>query len=277
MKTYLPFNERRADLLVIWKEMFSELADSRELIWQLFRRDFLSSYKQSILGYVWAIVMPLVMVGAFVFLNRSGLVNIGNTSTPYPVYALAGLSVWQIFSSGLMTCTNSLVMGGGLITKINFPKETLVISALGQSIFEFIIRILLLAVVLAVYGVAPAWTVVFMPLAVIPIILFTIALGFIFSILNGLMRDIGNVLSLAVTFLLFLTPILYPLPASRIFILANKINVPGVLVTSTRDILLSGNISQPALFSGACIFSLACFIACWTIFHLVEPIITEKI
>ena len=76
----------------IWAEMFQELIRSRELIWRLFLRDFLAKYKQTVLGILWAIIMPLLMVGTFVFLNRAGVINIGKTEIPYPVFALLGLS-----------------------------------------------------------------------------------------------------------------------------------------------------------------------------------------
>ena len=104
----------------IWKEMFRDLIRSRELTGRLFIRDFLAKYKQTVLGILWAAIMPLVMVGTFIFLNRSGVVNIGKTDIPYPVFALLGLSIWQLFATGLTACTNSILQHGGIVAKINF-------------------------------------------------------------------------------------------------------------------------------------------------------------
>ena len=92
--TYIPDKHLKLGLK-IWLEMFRELAGSRELIWRLFIRDFLAKHKQTILGVLWAIIMPLLMVGTFIFLNRTGVLNIGKTDVPYPVFALLGLSIWQ--------------------------------------------------------------------------------------------------------------------------------------------------------------------------------------
>lgn len=256
--------------------MFCELIKSREIIWRLFLRDFIAGYKQSLLGFLWVIIMPLIMVASFIFLNRSGILNIGKTEIPYPVFALVGLSIWQLFASGLVSCTNSIVTSGGLITKINFPKESLVFSSIAQSLLEFTIRIAFLVIVFIVFNVYPSWKIIFLPLILIPLLLFTLGLGFLFSLLNVVIRDIANFVSLFVTFLLFITPVLYPQPSSRLFVIINKFNLPGILTTSARDIVITGSIPQLTSFIYASTLCLFIFVICWTIFHIVEPIVAEK-
>lgn len=93
----------------IWVKMLQELIKSRDLIWRLFVRDFLAKYKQTVLGVLWAIIMPLLMIGTFVFLNRTGVLNIGKTDVPYPIFALVGLSIWQLFAAGLTIYTNRVL------------------------------------------------------------------------------------------------------------------------------------------------------------------------
>ena len=120
-----------------WREMTQELVESRELTWRLFLRDFSARYRQSVLGYIWAIVPALVTTFVFTWLNRSHVLAIEGTKLPYPVFVLLGMTVWQLFSGGLTNATQSMVGASALITKINFPRETLVIAAFGQAIFEF--------------------------------------------------------------------------------------------------------------------------------------------
>jgi len=276
-KVYIPISEQKISIFAVWTEMFDEIKSSYELIWRLFLRDFIAGYKQSILGILWVIIMPLIMTSIFIFLNYSGIFNTGQTTVPYPVFSLLGLTIWQLFSSGVISCTNSLVISGGLITKINFPKETLIFSSISQSILDFIIRFIFLGIVFVIFRICPSWKIIFLPLFLIPLILFTIGLGFLFSLFNAFIHDISNLVSLFVTFLLFMTPVLYQQPTSKIYNMFYKLNIPGILIVSTRDIVLTGNISQPTLFFYSCIISILVFVIFWTLFHLVEPIVSDRI
>jgi len=261
----------------IWPEMFQELIRNRGLIWRLFVRDFLARYKQTVLGITWAVIMPLLMVGTFIFLNRSGVINIGKTDVPYPIFALLGLSIWQLFATGLTTCTNSILQGGNMVVKINFPKESLVIAALAQSIFEFLVRIGLLVVIFAIYKIIPSWATLLLPLAFIPLILLTLGLGLFFALLNVLMRDIGNIVTLMTTFLLFLTPVLYPPPSSGFFATLNIYNPLSALVTGSRDLVIFGYMKEPLQFLVASLISLIIFLISWRFFHIVEARIAERV
>ena len=164
-----------------------------------------------------------------------------------------------------------------MVAKINFPKESLVIASLAQSFFEFIVRIGLLVVVFAIYGFMPFWTVIFFPFALIPLLLLTLGLGFIFALLNVLMRDISNIVNLATIFLLFLTPVLYPSPATGIFASINSFNPLSILVTGARDLVIAGNLSNPIQFGVTGIISLLIFLISWRLFHLVEPRMAERV
>lgn len=261
----------------IWLEMFQELIKSRELIWRLFVRDFLAKYKQTVLGMLWAIIMPLVMVGTFVFLNKSGVLNIGKTDVPYPVFALVGLSIWQLFATGLTACTDSILRGGNMVIKVNFPKESLVIAALAQSVFEFLVRIGLLAVVFIIYKIMPSWTILLLPLVLIPLMLLTLGIGLLLALLNVLMRDIAYIVTLMTTFLLFLTPVLYPAPSTGLFATLSIYNPLSALVAGPRDLVIYGYIREPLQFLVISLISLVIFLISWRIFHMVEIRMAERI
>lgn len=277
LKIYEPDREIKSGWFAGWNQMVKELIASRELIWRLFLRDFLARYKQTALGILWAIIMPVIVVGVFVFMNRAGILNIGETEIPYPLYALLGLSVWQLFASGIIGCTNSIIAGGSMIGKINFPKETLVISSLAQSFFDFLVRVGFLIIAFILYRIIPAWTTIFFPFSLIPLILFTLALGFILSLLNCIARDTTNVVSLVTTFLLFLTPVLYPVEEKGILATLTKYNPLASLTVGPRDLVIVGHLTQPGRYFGAVAFSLILFLLCWRIFHLVEPRMAERV
>jgi lipopolysaccharide transport system permease protein len=261
----------------VWQGMFSELINSRELTWRLFLRNFTARYRQTVLGFLWAIIMPLMTVATFVFLNRAGILNIGRVDIPYPAYALLGLSIWQIFAGGIRSCSNAIVAGGSMVVKINFPKECLVFSSFGEALVETLVRMVLTAAVFAFYRVVPAWSVFFFPFALIPLILFTVGLGFMLSLMNAVFRDIANVVSLASTFLLFVTPVLYPEPKVAFFKAFTKLNPLAVLVCGPRDLVVKGYLTQPDLYLFFSVFSLLLFIVSWRLFHLAEMRIAERV
>jgi len=261
----------------VWHEMVVELVDSHELVWRLFLRDFKAKYRQTALGFLWALIMPLLTVGIFVFLNRAGILNIGKVDIPYPAYALLGLTVWQIFSGGLKACSNSIVAGGSMIVKINFPKEVFVLSSLGEALIETMVRVALTAFVFAIYKVVPAWTVVLFPFALIPLLLFTLGLGLMLSLLNAVFRDVANIVSLSTTFLLFVTPILYPEPKADLFKAFTVFNPLAALVSGPRDFVVKGYLTQPVSYLFYSGLSLAIFLISWRLFHLAEIRIAERI
>lgn len=277
MKLYQSDAQIKRGQFVVWREMFGELISSRELIWRLFVRDFLAKYKQAVLGMTWALIMPLAMVGTFVFLNRAGVINIDKTDVPYPVFALLGLSIWQLFATGVIACSNSILKGGSMVVKINFAKESLVIASLAQAFFDFLVRIGLLIVVFAIYKVVPAWTTLLLPFALIPLLLFTLGLGLLLSLLTVLMRDIPNIVTLTTTFLLFLTPILYPTPKGGLFAALNKYNPLSPLIIEARNLVIMGQIAEPFKFMMVSLFCLFFFLLAWRVFHLVEPRMAERV
>lgn len=261
----------------VWREMMGEALRSRELVWRLFMRDFSARYRQSVLGVLWALLLPLMAAGTFIFLNRSGLLNVGEISVPYPVYVFLGLAIWQAFASGLTYCSNAIVSGGSMVVKINFPKETLVVAAMGQVIFELLVRVGLVAMVMVLYQVAPKWTVVFFPLTLLPLLMFSLGLGFFLSLVNVLLRDVANTVTLATTFLMFLTPVIYPAPRAGLFGAVMAVNPLTGMLTASRDVVFTGYLTDPLGFVWTSVLAVAFFLFAWRVFHLVEPRMAERV
>lgn len=259
----------------VWGEMFRELKKSRELIKRLFIRDLLGRYKQSLLGYLWVIINPFVAIGTFVLLNNAGVFNIGATDLPYPLFALIGLSVWQLFSNGVNTGSHSIMGAGGMVVKINFPREALVFSSMGHVIFDFIIRFGLIILFFFVFRYVPKWQIVLFPFAIIPLLFFTLGLAMILSIVNTIVRDTANIVSLVITFLMFLTPVLYPWPVR--FTAVYKFNPLTPLIAAPRDLITYGYIKEPIKFLIVTVISIVLFFACWRIFHLAETKVPERL
>ena len=261
----------------IWPEMFRELIESRELIWRLIVRDISAKYKQSVLGVLWSFLTPLVMMFVFVWIKGMNILPIKDTNMPYPAFVFFGQMLWLLFQHGLTTTTNSLVEAGSLLTKINFPREVLVLSKLGQTVFEFLLRIPLLVIIFIWVGFLPNLTLILVPLALIPLLFLVAGLGFILSLLNAVMRDVSSVVGIILSIGMFATPVVYPPPASwPMSFWINYANPVSAFVTASRDLVTVGHVTDPTSYTASTIFCILIFFMGWRIFHLVEPKIAEQ-
>jgi lipopolysaccharide transport system permease protein len=274
---YEPDRSIKQGFFTLWKENFQDLKENLWLIRQFFLREFKGQYSQSLLGIVWAFVLPLVTLAIFILLRSSGLFNVGAIEVPYAIYALLGLSFWQLFVTGIVQSTNSLVSAGSMIKKVNFPRETLIFASLGNALFSFTLQIAIVFILFGVYGFIPNWKFVLFPFMLIPILLLTCGLGFIFSIINGIVRDLGRILGLGLTFLLFITPIAYELPETGFVAKLARINPLYYLSIAPRDIALTGALNHPLGYLISCGLSVFIFFFCWMTFHLTETRIPERL
>lgn len=273
-----PVNPNQSGLFRTTRQMFVELVLSRELIWILFLRDFKARYRQSLLGILWVFLMPVLTVGMFVGMSRTGVLNIQRVGIPYPLYALVGLTVWSIFSVGLTACANALVNAGGMIVKINFPKVSLIVAAFGQALVEFCIRLIIIASACIYYGIFPSFTSLCLFLVcLLPTCLITIGLGFLLSLMAGVARDTLNVLAIVLLAGMLLTPVLYPLEGSSLIAVANGWNPLNYLVTVPRDVLLMNYSLHGIGFIWSSIVALIIFYVGWRLFYLAQSKIAERI
>lgn len=275
---YQPDNSLKKGYLNIFREIFIEIKKNRWLTWQLFKRDFLTLYKQSFLGVFWIILVPLFSFLTFIILNRAGIFTLGDIKVPYVIFAILGLSFWQIFSTGVVACSNSLISAGAMIVRVNFSKKSLVLAAIGQSLVAFTVQFLIVLALFVIFGYWPTWKIFLIPLFLLPLILITLGLGFFFSLLNGVITDIGKALPIFLSFLMFLSPILYTRPTGDGF-LARLTNYNPFYYLSAvpRDLILFGTSNEMTGFFCAVGLSFVFFIVGIFIFHLTETRVAERL
>jgi len=261
----------------IIKEMFSEIVESRELIWRLFLRDFKGKYKQSLLGWFWVILSPIVAVGTFFVLNKSGVVRVGSIEAPYVLYGLIGITFWQVFSGGLTSVTASITSAGSLVQKIRFPNEVLIIASLGQTLPSFMVRTLMVLLLFLFFGRLPSILFLLFPLFLIPILLLTLGIGFVTSLFNVVVRDVASLVGSVMGLILFLTPIMYALPKSGLLGKVNTYNPLFFLVAVPRDLIIYGKTEFLTQFLWSSAVSLVVFILGWFVFHISQPKLVERL
>jgi lipopolysaccharide transport system permease protein len=275
--TYEPEDVIRRGHASLFREILRELTGSRWLLRQLLKREVVATYKQSILGVGWLILTPLASVVTFLVLDSSGVIDVGEIAVPYPIFAILGMASWQLFSTGLVACTQSLVGAGQMVAKIRFSRKSLVIAAMGRGVVSFAIQIVLVLILLLFYGIWPAPELLLMPLVAVPLVVLTLGLGFVLALLNVVARDVGNVLTTLLMFFLFLTPVLYQKPQSGTFASFSDWNPLYHFVAAGRDLALSGQITQPGGLALASAFALLVFLVGIVVFHVAESRLAERV
>jgi lipopolysaccharide transport system permease protein len=264
-------------IINIFASMFLCVYRSRELIYRLFWRNFVSRYKQSLLSWGWIFLMPFITMGTFLALNVSGVLKIGKLDVAYPIYGLLGVSLWNLFSNGLPSITTSLTSAQDIIGKINFPKETLVFASIFQVVIDFLIRMILVLAVFAMYFRLPSIMFLLFPLYLLPLILLVIGIGFLTSILQVIFKDTQYFINLGLSLFLFLMPIMYTFPTKGLLYSFNKYNIVYFLISVPRDLMIFGNTNEMMQFIYSSAFAIVIFIFGWFVFYISETKLAERI
>src|SRR5438270_176617 len=187
--------------------VYADLFRYRELFANLFRRDFQAKYKGSLLGVLWSLLNPLVLLG--VYLVVFGLIWNGQKIAHYPIYLLAGLSCWIFFATSLQASSRSLVDSAELIKKVRFPRQLVALSTIATQAVTFAVMVVIL-IALSLIFIPEARSTVWLsiPLAVLFVGLVA-GLGLIVACLNVLYRDVEHLIAAALLPWFFLTPILW--------------------------------------------------------------------
>ena len=260
----------------VWLEMFRDVIEYRDLLWGLTRRNISVRYRQSLFGYVWAVVPQIATAFIFVFLAENRVFAMGQPPMSYIIYVLWNISVWQLFSGCLLNSTLALSSAGTLVTKNSFPKETLIFASIGQPLFDFIIRLIPCIYFMFRLDYGLHWEIIFIPVVLLVIILLALGTGFILSIANLVVRDVSNALSVVLMFGVFLAPILYPPPVHSPYHLINFINPFSPLLIATQDLLVSGRITSPVTTLCYGLGAIVIFFLGWFIFHISLIKVIEK-
>jgi lipopolysaccharide transport system permease protein len=183
----------------------------RDLLVLLTLRDISTRFRQSIIGYGWAILRPLVtaLIYTLVF---SVFVRV-DTTVPYPIFAFAGLLPWMYFSGSLSAVTGSVVGGGALLNKVYFPRLVLPLATLGVGFVELILQLIVLFGMMAFYRYMPGWPLLCLPIFVCVTVLTSLAFGIWFTALNVKYRDVGMAVPFLLQVWMYLCPIIYPITA----------------------------------------------------------------
>jgi len=275
---YEPNQRVKVGFLAGWTAMVRGVVDSRELIWQLFKRDFFANYKQSYLGVVWVFIAPVIGIVSWVFLNATGVLSPGDVGVPYPVYVLIGSTIWGLFMSFYSNTSKSLSEYKTLIQQINFPHEVLVLKQIAQTVAAFVINLVLIIVVLLSFKMLPSWKIVFFPFAVLPLMFVGTGVGMVVAVVSAVANDLEKAATSLIGFVMYITPVIYaPEQKSELIRTVVYWNPLSYLVGGARDVILYGGISNIAGYALSSVLSVLLFLFTWRLFYLSEYRVAERL
>ena len=205
------------------------------------RRDLLLRYRQTVMGFGWAVFMPVIntIVFSLIFKKVAKI----ETDVPYPVFAYCGLLPWNMFATSLKTGVNSLLNNKGLLTKVYFPREVFPFSTMLVCVVDFVVGLSVLAVLMLYYWIPLSATALFLPVLIAVQLMFTAGLCMFLAPANLYYRDVKYMLDVLVTVWMFATPVLYPTrhvtgPLGVIL----QLNPLAPIIDGYRAILLRGEL-----------------------------------
>jgi ABC-type polysaccharide/polyol phosphate export permease len=266
--------------------MLAAVTQHRNVLWNLTLREIRVRYKQSLLGVVWALFVPLAMMLTFalVFSRITGVADTFATTMPYPIFLYIGLLPWVFFAQSMNAATNSLVANRNLVTKIYFPREVFPLSAILSCLFDFALASTVLVGLFAYYDLFTPWsfhlhgTALWVPVGFGVQLIFMAGLALWFSLANLFFRDVKYLVTVLLQLWMFLTNVIYPLPAKDPLVLGliNANPMTPIIATYRRG-LIDGLAPEPGPFLAATIISLLVLLTGWRVFRGTEHKFAECI
>lgn len=186
-----------------------ELWDYRELLTTFTWRDVKIRYKQTALGFLWAVLQPLLMMLIFtVFFGR--LAKMPSDGIPYPLFVLAALLPWTLFAEGITRSASGMIANAHIMTKVYFPRLIMPLAGVLSPLVDFLFSFAILIIFMAFFGFVPTLNVIFLPLFILLALATSLGIGLWLSALNVKYRDFQYTIPFMIQLGLFASPVVYP-------------------------------------------------------------------
>ena len=246
--------------------LIKSLWRNRNLIVQMTRREVVGRYKGSVLGLAWSLLTPILMLAVYtfvfsvVFKARWGTDG-DESKTQFALVLFVGMIVHGLFAEVLNRAPGLIVSNVNYVKKVVFPLDALPVIAMGASLFHAGISLTVLLIAFALFNGYLHWTVVFIPFVLLPLVVLTLGVAWIFASLGVFLRDVGQTVGIITTMMLFLAPIFYPVAALpeevRPLIMANPLTF---IIEEARGVVILGRMPD---WAGLGIYTLvATSVAC---------------
>ncbi len=221
--------------------MIQDCMAGRDLAWRLFLRNLRGMYRQTLLGLFWAFLPPIANTAIWIFLKSQNVFKMEDTGIDSTVYILTGMILWQAFVEAFQMPLNALAKNKGMLSKLRFPRESLIMVGFAEVLFNLGIRLLLLIPAFWWFNVQVSFSMLLAVPAIIALILFASAMGLLIMPIGSLYQDVGRFINMVMPFWMIVTPIIYVPFQEYPGTLLNWVNPASPLLIMSRDLLLMGS------------------------------------
>jgi lipopolysaccharide transport system permease protein len=259
------------------RRLVRDLIRSRHVVWEMFKRDLISQYRQSLLGVLLSI-LPALSITAWAILFRSAhLINVGRTAVPYPFFVLCGMIIWSAFLDAIDAPISGVLSEQALLSKSSIPPEAVTFARLGQVFVNFFVKAAVVGLAGAFYRIHVPWTILFVPAGVALVIALGTGIGLILAPVNLLYRDISKALPVILTFWFFLTPIVFVSPGEGIAsVIMQKINPVSQILIATRNLMFPGSGGSPEALWAASAAAIGLFCIGLVFHRIAMPVVIDR-
>ena len=246
--------------------LIESLWRNRHLIVQMTRREVVGRYKGSVLGLAWSFLTPILMLAVYtfvfsvVFKARWGTDG-DESKTQFALVLFVGMIVHGLFAEVLNRAPGLILSNINYVKKVVFPLDVLPVIAMGAALFHASISLAVLLIAFALFNGYLHWTAIFIPVVLLPLVILTLGVAWIFASLGVFLRDVGQTVGIITTMMLFLAPIFYPVTALpedvRPLIMANPLTF---IIEEARGVVILGRMPE---WTGLGIYTLAATAVAW--------------
>lgn len=277
METHIYQKENKLRFGKLFIESYKDILKSRFLARQLAVRDIKAQYRQSYLGILWAFITPIVTAMVWIVLNATGTVGLSDTGIPYPLYVFSGTLLWSILTEAINSPMASTNNARGVLSKINFPKEALIISGIYKLLFNSSIKIFLLMVFVFVFGVGLHWSLLLFPFAILGALLMGTTVGLFITPLGLLYKDIGKIISFGMQFLMYVTPVVYAIPNEGVMKTIMEWNPLTPIILTGRDLAVGTSSEYLSYFLIVIACCIPLFFVALLLYRVSIPVLVERL
>ncbi len=259
-------------------EMWHDLLQSRQLAGMLAYRDLKAQFRQSLLGWFWLFIPPIAWTIGMRALHKNDL-NVGEVDMYYPAYVLIGMSMWQMFAAALRGPMQAMNLNKGILTKVRFPREAIILADVMKLSVEMVVYLLLIVGAFVFYRIPVGSGTLFFPFAYLILVILGTTIGLILAPIGLLYRDIGSMMPYMVMGGLVITPVVIAMPdpsMGGVWATVVRINpVTPVLVTA-RELATNQTLTQFPQFLVVTAFTLVVLVFAMALLRAATPQIVER-
>lgn len=253
------------------------LINYREMLFTWTMREVRSRYRQSALGFTWALIQPVVQMVVITIIFGNFL-KVPSDGVPYPVFAYAALLPWTLFAGSISAAVPSILSNMELVTKIYFPREILPLSAILARLVDFLIASLVFVFLLIYFNIPVSFTIIFVPVLLIIQCLLAIGVGLLGAAVSVFLRDISFALPLVMQLWFYATPVIYPISqVPEEWRMLYSLNPMVGVIEGYRAVILEGTWPDFILLGWSTVFALILVFLAYLYFKRLEMAMSDII